>query len=118
MESKSKCKVENNTYHHLLFSKNVFASANIIYNQIHTSIDLCIEKISNDKGIHKNQFLEWKGQIMSSVDVKIHTMYEITRRLVKFIFSEHEVKDTMLACTDIFVIVPIDKAGNNVRFIC
>ena len=55
---------------------------------------------------------------MSSVDVKIHTMYEITCRLVKFIFSEHEVKDTMLACKDIFVIVPIDKAGNNVRFIC
>ena len=117
MESKSKYIVENNTYH-LLFSKNIFASANIIYNQIQTSIDICIEKISNDKGIHKNQFLEWKGYIMSSVDVKIHTMYEITCRLVKFIFSEHKVKDTMLACKDIFVIVPIDKAGNNVRFIC
>ena len=37
---------------------------------------------------------------------------------VKSIFSEHEVKNTMFSLKEDFVIAAIDKARNNVAFIC
>ena len=56
---------------------------------------------------------------MSSVNQKIHTLKnKITCRSVKSIFSEHEVKNTLFSLKEDFVIVPIDKAANNVAFIC
>ena len=56
---------------------------------------------------------------MSSLNKKICTLKnEITCRSVKSIFSEHEVKSTMFSLTEDFVIVPIDKAANNMAFIC
>lgn len=36
---------------------------------------------------------------------------------VKSIFSDYEVKSTMLSLKEDFVIVPIDKAGNTMAFI-
>ena len=56
---------------------------------------------------------------MSSVNEKIRTLKNrITCRSVKSIFSEHEVKNTMFSLKEDFVNVPIDKAANNVAFIC
>ena len=43
---------------------------------------------------------------------------EIIGRLVKCIFSEHKVKMIVFALKEAFVIVSIDKAANNVAFIC
>ena len=56
---------------------------------------------------------------MSSENEKICTLKNnITCRSVKSIFSEPEVKKTMFSLKEDFVIVPIDKAANNVAFIC
>ena len=56
---------------------------------------------------------------MSSVNKNNCTLKNrITCRSVKSIFSEHEVKDTFFSLKEDFVIVPIDKAANNVDFIC
>ena len=56
---------------------------------------------------------------MSSVNEKIGALKnKITCRSVKSIFSENEVKNTMSSFKEDFVIVPIDKAVNNVAFIC
>ena len=55
---------------------------------------------------------------MSSVNKKNCTLKNrITFRSVKSIFSEHKVKDTFFSLKEDFVIVPIDKAANNVAFI-
>ena len=87
--------------------------------EIQTGIDQFVEKISNDKDIHKNHFSEWKSHVMSSVNEKICTLKnKITCRSVKSIFSEHEVKNTFFSLKEDFVIAPIDKAANNVAFIC
>ena len=76
------------------------------------------EKISNDKGI-KNHFLEWKSHVMSSVNKNVCTIKKkITCRLVKSIFSGHNVKNTSFSLNKEFVIVPIDKAANDATFIC
>ena len=67
-----------------------------------------------DKGIHKNYFSEWKDHVMSSVNEKNCTLKSrIICRSVKSIFSAHEVKNTMFS-----LIVPTEKATNNVAFIC
>ena len=42
--------------------------------EIQTDIDIFIERISNDKGIHKNHFSEWKGRYILSVVEKRHTL--------------------------------------------
>ena len=41
--------------------------------EIQTGIEQLIDRISNDKGIHKNHFSEWKSYVMSSVNEKIRT---------------------------------------------
>ena len=87
--------------------------------EISTGIDQFIERISNDKGIHKNHFSEWKGDVMSSMDEKYCALKnKRTCWLVKFIFSEHEVKNTMFSLKEDFLIVPNDKTANNVALIC
>ena len=56
---------------------------------------------------------------MSSLNKKNFILKnKITCRSVKSIFSEHEVKNTLFSLKEDFVIVPIDKAANNVAFIC
>ena len=56
---------------------------------------------------------------MSSVNEKICTLKDkITCRSVKSIFSKQEVKNTLFSFKEDFVIVLIDKATNNVAFIC
>ena len=55
---------------------------------------------------------------MSSVNKKICTLRnKTTCRSVKSIFKEHEVK-TLFSLKEDCVIVPINKAANNVAFIC
>ena len=50
--------------------------------------------------------------------MKIFAPLKITCRSVKSIFSGHEVKNIAFSFKKDFVIVPIDKAANNVGFIC
>lgn len=72
--------------------------------------------MSNDKGTHKNNFSEWKGHVLSPIDEIIHTLLnEITSGSVKSIFCGHEIKSNMLSHNEYFVIVPIDKAANDVN---
>ena len=86
---------------------------------IQTGIEQFIERILNNKGIHKNHISEWKSHVMASVKGKIQTLKnKIKCRSVKSIFSEHGVKNIMFSLKEDFVIVPIDKAANNVAFIC
>ena len=60
--------------------------------EIQAGIDQFIEIISNDKGIHKNHFSEWKCRVMSSVNEENRTLKnKITYRSVKSILTEHEV---------------------------
>ena len=74
-------------------------------------IEQFTERISNDKGIHENHLSEWKSHVTSSVNEKICTLKNnITCGSVESIFSEPEVKNT-----EGFVIVPLDKAANNVK---
>ena len=56
-----------------------------------TGIDRFIERVSKDKGIHKNHFLEWKGYITSLLDQKIILLFKITCRPVKSMLRETRI---------------------------
>ena len=53
--------------------------------KITNCIDQFIEIISNGKSIHNNQFSEWKGHVMPSVDEKNHTLKNNRKNSVKFV---------------------------------
>ena len=91
-----------------------------VFEEIRTVTDNFTQRISNDKGNHKNHFLEFKGCITSIIlRKKNHTLLnEILCRSVKPIFCEHGDKNTMSSLKAEIVIVPIDKAANNMAFIC
>ena len=56
---------------------------------------------------------------MSSVDDKTHTLVnKIPSTYAKSIFCEDVVKNYMFTLKEDFAIAPIDKAANNVVFIC
>ena len=81
--------------------------------EIQISIDHFTEKISIDKGIHKNYFSERKGNFMSSVNEKIHTLKtKITRGPLKSI----SVK-MMFSLKEDFMIVLLKRQLKMV-FIC
>ena len=74
----------------------------------------CCKKKLKGKKLSKK-----KSYIMPSVNDKIHSLQnKITCRSGKSIFSEHEVKSTMFSLKDDLVILPTDKAADNVAFIC
>ena len=89
------------------------------YEDIQTGINQFIEKISNDKAIHKQHYSKWKSHTMSSLNEKIRTIENKTIcESVKYIFSDHEIKNTLFSLKEDFVILPVDKAAKNVAFIC
>ena len=74
---------------------NLFQKA---HKEMQTDIDQFIERILNDKDIHKNHFSDWKSHVMLLVKAKIRTLKnKTTCESVKSIFSEHEVKDSMFS---------------------
>ena len=63
------------------------------HKEIQTSTDQFIEKILNDKGIHKNHFSEWKSHVMSLVNEKISTFKnKLTCRSVNLFSVNMELK--------------------------
>ena len=75
-----------------------------------SAIDEFITKTSERLGIHKNHFLDWKNAIPGSID------YRVKRNLKRM--SQVDVKEALDKFHDIYVIVPIDKAANNVSIKC
>ena len=86
--------------------------------EIQTGIGQFIEKISNDKCIHKNYLSEWKPYVMSSVNEKNCTLKnKITCRSVKSIFSEYEVTNTLFSLKEDFVYLLIRQLIMWVSFV-
>ena len=66
---------------------------------------------SRRKACERGWWWRWEHEKNRNIKVKM------TCRWLKSIFTEHEAKSTMFSLKEDFVIVPIDKAANNVAFI-
>ena len=86
--------------------------------EIVTGLDSCIDKWSGKYKISKNVFQDWKGNVMSKVDDKIATLHRGNRRHHQSILKIGTSRDCLDSLHAKYVMVPIDKASNNIAFVC
>ena len=78
-----------------------------------------VEHLSNKYGINKVQFSEWKNEILASIDYQINKYKKkFNHQKPKSILNDITVKEALENLQHNFVVAPIDKAANNVSFIC
>jgi hypothetical protein len=89
------------------------------YDVIETAIDHCIEKMILRKKINENELIPWKNMICKKVREKIDSLKNtIKNPLIKPVLNNNEVKEYLSELHSKYVIVPIDKAANNISIIC
>ena len=93
------------------------------WNKAKSEIGLGLEQyildLSLKKGIDKNVFSGWKQYIINLVENKIQTLKNrIKPNKVPSVLKDKNVKSNLKELQSKFVLVPIDKAANNVAFIC
>ena len=80
-------------------------------------IDECIHNWSTKSGTSKSAFLGWKSMISHLIDLQT-TSLRRGKKCKQSIFRNHETKHCLAELQSKYVMVPIDKASNNVAFIC
>ena len=85
---------------------------------ISNSIDLYAEQWSKREQVDLKYLSEWKDQIKELVVERISSLNEKIRSLKQKILSNLDVKDTLKRLHDDFVLVPADKAADNVIVVC
>ena len=82
------------------------------------SIDLYAEQWSKREQADLKYLSAWKDQIKELVVECISSLKERIRSLKQKILNDPDVKDTLRRLHDDFVLVPADKATNNVIVVC
>ena len=85
---------------------------------ISNSIDLYAEQWSKREHVDLKYLSEWKDQIKELVVERISSLKEKIRSSKQKILSDPDVKDTLRRLRDDFILVPADKAANNVIVVC
>ena len=85
---------------------------------ISNSIDLYAEQWSKREQVDLKYLSEWKDQIKELVVEHISSLKEKIRSPKQKILSDPNVEDTLRRLHDDFVLVPADKAANNVIVVC
>ena len=87
---------------------------------VSNSIDLYLyaEQWSKQEQVDFKYLSEWKDQIKKLVVVCISSLKEKIRSPKQKILNDRDVKDTLRRLEDDFVLVPADKAANNVIVVC
>ena len=85
---------------------------------VSNSIDLYAEQWSKREQVDLKYLSEWKDQIKELVVERISSLKEKIRSPKQKILNDPDVKDTLKRLHDDFVLVPADKAANNVIVVC
>ena len=82
-------------------------------------IDECISAWSNKHKIPITYFKKWREHISLKIDDRISSFNNYNNSLsIKSSFCDADIKASLTELQNKFVMVPIDKASNNVAFIC
>ncbi len=87
--------------------------------EIVVGLDNSINAWSDKYKVPKSSFLEWKNTILSKIDDKIASLNPPNRK--KNHHSVLKIQTSRQCLDDLqskFVLVPIDKAANNIAFVC
>ena len=88
-------------------------------NDILLAIDTLVTKWSKKHRIHKRLFDSWKFSFSSLLDNRIDKLKNTTKIRTRFpLLKQHSIKNQLKDLHSRYVITPIDKASNNVAFIC
>ena len=85
---------------------------------VSNSIDLYAEQWSKQEQVDLKYLSEWKDQIKELVVERISSLKEKIQSPKQKILNDPEVKDTLRRLHDDLVLVPADKAANNVIIVC
>ena len=85
---------------------------------VSNSINLYAEQWSKWEQVDLKYLSEWKDQIKELVVERISSLKEKIRSPKQKILNDPDVKDTLRRLLDDFVLVPADKAANNVIVVC
>ena len=85
---------------------------------VSNSIDLYAEQWSKREKVDLKYLSEWKDQIKELVVERISSLKGKIRSPKQKILNDPDVKDTLRRLHDGFVLVPADKAANNVTVVC
>ena len=86
---------------------------------IDASLDSYIEHLAKIKGVSRPYFSNWKHTILENVDSKVtYFSPRIRKRETVSVLDDISVKNELKTLRNNFILVPIDKASNNVSLIC
>ena len=86
---------------------------------IESALSSCAENLSAKYELNPEQLKPWKEKIMQLVDSKIQVLRpKITISPTKPFLQNQDVLSALADLHDKFVIVPIDKASNNIAIVC
>ena len=86
---------------------------------VKTSLDETILKLAEKYRLDIALFTNWRNHILSEIDTRITTLRSnITPQSTKPVLNNPEAKAYLDELHSKFVIVPIDKASNNVAIVC
>ena len=83
-------------------------------------IDSCIESWSRREGLSSKIFMVWRDRVLKEIDNRIAFLSNNNRKVRKksSILQNTTSKNCLSDLQSKYVLVPIDKAANNVAFIC
>ena len=86
---------------------------------IHSGIETFIKNMAEVKRVDETYFDNWKFSLFELVGERITALSnKVVVREIKSVFKDADVKIELDKLHKDFVVVPIDKASNNVSFIC
>ena len=93
-------------------------SCNNAKTEILKGIDKCIDTWSNKAGLPVAAFADWKNNVIRKMDDRIMALANNRTISTPSIFKDANVKKCLSDLQMNYVMVPIDKAANNVAFVC
>ena len=116
--------IENSKLRKLLskgpnYRENKFLNYRKCLSAIESAIDSTIEKLVEKYGFEGEHFDDWKNEIVNKVKSRINVLKNKKVPMsAKSILSDSEVTSYLKDLHANFVLVPIDKASNNIAIIC
>lgn len=87
-------------------------------NSILSGIDACIDAWSNKVGIPVASFKDWRELIILKINQRLTSLDNRPKKHFSSVLKDPDSSSCLADLQSNFVMVPIDKAANNVAFIC
>ena len=101
------------------FRENKFINYERCFTSVVTALDALIENLTGKYNLPADSFHAWHNEIVKNVRSKVNNLK--SRKVsqpVKQVLKDPDVKSYLTDLHSKFVLVPIDKASNNVAIIC